>query len=182
MNLFSNENMGETWVVGSYCWLFPRRADCLWDSYNNGPDCTFPVSSSNISRVFTVLDISTMGNINFLLNLYRFICIENWIPLQFHPWREILQENRYSESLPESKSYSSTTSHQTPLDSEVSTSCFSHSRDLLLGETNLASGTNEENINNMITLKNNMQISKYKINELKRAFLAEENEVVTSCW
>ena len=51
----------------------------------------------------------------------------------------------------------------------------------MLGETNVASGTNEENINNMITLKNNMQISKYKINELKRAFLAEENEVVTSC-
>ena len=65
----------------------------------------------------------------------------------------------------------------------MSTSYLSHSRDLLLGETNEVSETDEGDINNMINLKNNLQICKYKIKALKRAFLTEENEgeVVTSC-
>ena len=85
-----------------------------------------------------------------------------------------------------SKSNTSPTSPPTSVNSEISTSCTSHSRDLLLGETNVASGTDEEDINNMINLKNNLVIHQVKIKALKRAFLAEENEddeaiVVTSC-
>lgn len=62
----------------------------------------------------------------------------------------------------------------------MSTTCTSNSRNLLIGDTNVASETDEVDINNMITLR------KYKIKALKRAFLAEENEgdeakIVTSC-
>ena len=99
------------------------------------------------------------------------------------PWREILQEHKHSESLSRSKSYSSIASHQTPKKIEMSKTCTSNSRTQLLGETitmNVASGTGEGDIINMITLR------KYKIKVLRRAFLAKENEgdgakVITRC-
>ena len=58
---FSNENLGETWAAGSYCWLFPRGADFLWDSNNIGHGCGFPVSSSVTSGDFIILDLPKMG-------------------------------------------------------------------------------------------------------------------------
>ena len=72
MKLFSDENLGEAWVPRSYCWLFSRGADSLWDSYYNGQNCGYPFSSSNISRVSIVLDISTIGNAIILLGLINF--------------------------------------------------------------------------------------------------------------
>ena len=62
----------------------------------------------------------------------------------------------------------------------MSTSCTSNSGDLLIEETNVASGTNERDINNMIALR------KCKIKALRRAFLAKENEgdeakIVATC-
>ena len=67
ITLFSNENLGEAWVPRSYCWLFSRGADSLWDSYYNGQNCGYPFSSSNISRVSIVLDISTVGKVSFYM-------------------------------------------------------------------------------------------------------------------
>ena len=55
----------------------------------------------------------------------------------------------------------------------MSTSFTSNSRDVLLVET---TGTVGGDISNMITLKKNMQICKYKIKALRRAFFAEEIE------
>ena len=82
-----------------------------------------------------------------------------------------------------SKSYSSTTSHPTLVNSEMSTSCTSNSRDLLLEDTYVGSATGDEDID-MINLKNNLQICKDKIIELRRVFLSDEGDeakIVTSC-